>query len=82
MQKLRKKIGRKLRYDQKKDWDKIAYSYLKSHNPIFDVILAMFDIDYNKVEHRIRKPKVGSHVDLSPREIKEIRGRLERLGYL
>lgn len=37
MEELRRKIGRKLRYDQKKDWDTIACSYLKSHNPILDV---------------------------------------------
>jgi len=37
MKKLLETLRTKLRYDQKADWDRIAYSYLKTRNPILDV---------------------------------------------
>lgn len=37
MKKLGEIVRTKLRYDQKTDWDRIAYSYLKSYNHILDI---------------------------------------------
>jgi len=37
MNKILKTLRKTLRYDQKKHWDRISYSYLKTHDPIIDV---------------------------------------------